>query len=370
MRFIDEGDVADIALGSSLLGSGGGGDPYMGSLETVAAIRSCGRVKLLDADEVPDDWMLASIGSVGAPTVVLEKGVNGGEYAHGLELLEQVVGRKIDAFVLAEAGGLNSLVPIAAGARVGLPVVNVDGMGRAFPGLQQDTYCMNGVPTTPMVFVDEKGNRSLVETIDANWTEAIGRAITESSGGAVINIGATMTGAKMKQCAVRGTVDLAQRLGRVIRTAKDAPAREGIAPLAYFLRESGACPLMQGKIVDVLRETREGFNFGCVVLEGTGADRGKTGRVTYQNENLVAEVDGVVAASVPDLICLVDADTFTPISTEHLKYGRRVVLAGLPCDPAWRTEEGLALGGPEFFGLDVEYVPVEEAFANRGNERG
>lgn len=359
MRLIDEADIADIALGSSLLGAGGGGDPYMGRLETVTALRECGSVRLLDADEVPDDWTVASIGSVGAPSVVLEKGVNGQEYARALEMLERRLGRKIDAFVLAEAGGLNSLVPIAAAARVGIPVVNVDGMGRAFPGLQQDTYCMAGVPTTPMAFVDEKGNRTLIETIDNDWTEAIGRAVTTACGGSLINLGASMSGAQMKACAVRGTVDLAQRLGRVIRTAKDA---RDCTPCEHFLRGSSAYPFLRGKIVDVLRETRDGFNFGRAVLEGTGDDAGLTGSVVFQNENLYAEVEGRVVASVPDLVCLVDAETFVPITTEALKYGRRVLLIGLPCDAAWRTEEGLALGGPAWFGFDIPYIPVEKSY--------
>lgn len=361
MRLIDVDDIGDIALGSSLLGAGGGGDPYMGSLETVAAIRECGPVRLLDADEVPDDWTVASIGSVGAPTVVLEKGVNGQEYARALELLERRLGRAIDAFVLAEAGGLNSLVPIAAAARVGIPVVNVDGMGRAFPGLQQDTYCMAGVPTTPMAFVDEKGNRALIETIDNDWTEAIGRAVTTACGGALINLGATMSGAKMKECAVRDTVDLAQRLGRVIRTAKQA---RGCTPREFFLRESGAFLFLHAKVSDVLRETRGGYNFGRAVLEGVGEDRGRAGSVVFQNENLYAEVAGRVAASVPDLVCLVDAETFVPVTTEALRYGKRVLLVGLPCDAAWRTPEGLALGGPAFFGFDMPYVAVEQSYAS------
>ncbi|WP_080802269.1 DUF917 domain-containing protein [Arabiibacter massiliensis] len=366
MRLIDVDDIADIALGSALLGAGGGGDPYMGSLETTAALRECGPVCLLDADEVPDDWTVASIGSVGAPTVVLEKGVNGGEYARALDLLERRLGRKIDAFVLAEAGGLNSLVPIAAAARVGIPVVNVDGMGRAFPGLQQDTYCMAGVPTTPMAFVDEKGNRALIETIDNDWTEAIGRAVTTACGGALINLGASMSGAQMKACAVRDTVDLAQRLGRIIRTAKDA---RGCTPREFFLRESGAHLFLQAKIADVLRETRDGFNFGRAVLEGTGEDRGRQGAVVFQNENLYAEVDGRVALSVPDLVCLVEADTFAPVTTEALRYGKRVLLVGLPCDAAWRTPEGLALGGPAFFGFDIPYIPVETSHASFKGEK-
>lgn len=36
----------------------------------------------------------------------------------------------------AEVGGANSFEPLVVGAKVGLPVLDADGMGRAFPELQ------------------------------------------------------------------------------------------------------------------------------------------------------------------------------------------------------------------------------------------
>lgn len=357
VRTIGLQDIDDIALGSSLLGSGGGGDPYMGRLEAIAAVKEHGLVTLLDVDEVPDDWTVAPICGVGAPSVSLEKGTNGIEYPKVRAMMERMLDKKLDAFLLSEAGGMNSMIPISAAARAGLPLVNADGMGRAFPGIQQDTFTLNGVSTNPFVIADEKGNCTVLYTIDNDWTEAIGREITTASGGQVTTLASPMSGAKMKTSVVVGTVDYAQKLGRVIRTAGDA---QGETPEQYFLRESGALRFFKGKICDVLRETRDGFNFGKVELEGIGEDKGSTAVVEFQNENIYAEVDGEIVATVPDLICLVDSETFVPVTTENLKYGKRVLVVGLPCDKAWRTAGGLDLAGPRWFGLDVDYVPVEE----------
>ncbi|MDO5358447.1 DUF917 domain-containing protein [Slackia faecicanis] len=362
MRTIGLEDIDDIALGSSLLGSGGGGDPYMGRLEAIAAVKEHGPVTLLDVDEVPDDWTVAPICGVGAPSVSLEKGTNGIEYPKVRAMMERMLDTKLDAFLLSEAGGMNSMVPISAAARAGLPLVNADGMGRAFPGIQQDTFTLNGVSTNPFVIADEKGNCTVLYTIDNDWTERIGREITTASGGQVTTLASPMTGAKMKTSVVKGTVDYAQKLGRIIRTASDAQGEE---PEAFFLRESGAMRFFKGKICDVLRETRDGFNFGKVTLEGIGEDKGREAVVEFQNENIYAEVDGEIVATVPDLICLVDSETFVPVTTENLKYGKRVLVVGLPCDPAWRTEGGLELAGPRWFGLDVDYVPIEELAARR-----
>jgi DUF917 family protein len=56
----------------------------------------------------------------------------------------------------------------------------------------------------------------------------------------------------------------------------------------------------------------------------------------------------------------VDSQTGDPITTETLHYGYRVTILGIPCNPRWRTEAGIKLGGAGYFGYEIEYVPVEE----------
>ena len=110
----------------------------------------------------------------------------------------------------------------------------------------------------------------------------------------------------------------------------------------------------------MLRETRGAFNFGKVMLEGIGEYKGSEAYVEFQNENLLACVNGEILATVPDLICLVDAETFVPVTTDALKYGKRVYVVGLKCFEMWRSEAGLKLVGPRYFGCDTDYIPVEE----------
>jgi DUF917 family protein len=45
-----------------------------------------------------------------------------------------------------------------------------------------------------------------------------------------------------------------------------------------------------------------------------------------------------------------------------LRYGFRVVVLGIPCDPRWRTPAGMNLVGPAYFGYETTYVPVEERY--------
>lgn len=349
-------EIEDIARGAALLGAGGGGDPYIGKLVAVGAINECGPVTLLDPDEVPDDALIVPFAMMGAPTVLCEKIIGGNEYKALFDIVSNHFGKKIYATMPMEAGGLNSMFPIAAAARLGLPMVDCDGMGRAFPELQMVTFTIGGISASPMALADEKGNTVIFDTITNKWSEELARAVTMSCGGSVAVTLYCLTGAQLKEYGVKGIVTRSEVLGKALRTVKEVT---DITPEEKFLEFSEGIKLFKGKITDVLRETRGAFNFGKVVLEGIGECKGHTAYVDFQNENLSAVVDGEIVATVPDLICLVDTDTFIPVPTDALKYGKRVMVVGLKCFDLWRTPAGLNLVGPKYFGIDTEYVPIE-----------
>lgn len=357
MRKIGISEIEDIALGAALLGAGGGGDPYVGKLVAIGAVQECGAVTLLDPEEVADDALVVPIAMMGAPTVLAEKAIGGTEYQTLYDTVSTFFGKPIYAFMPIEAGGVNSMLPIAAAARLGLPLVDCDGMGRAFPELQMVTFTIGGGSATPMALVDEKGNSAIFRTITNKWTEELARAVTMACGGSVSVSLYPMEGAFMKKYGVKGIVTRSQTLGSAIRRVKDAADH---TPEEEFLQITEGVRLFKGKICDVLREVRGGFNFGKALLEGIADCRGRQAYVEFQNENLTAVVDGEIMATTPDLICLVDTETFQPVPTDALKYGKRVLVVGLPCFPLWRTSEGLALVGPRYFGIDTDYIPLEE----------
>ena len=357
MRKIGLSEVEDIALGASLLGAGGGGDPYYGKLMAIGAIKECGPVDLIAPEEVPDDAIIMPIAMMGAPTVLCEKGTGGNEYKVIYEMVSQFFGKQVYAVMPMEAGGVNSMLPIAAAARLGLPMVDCDGMGRAFPELQMVTFTIGGVSTTPMAATDEKGNSVILNTITNKWAEELARSVTMSCGGSITVSLYIMDGATMKSFSVKNIVTRSEMLGKAIRDVKN---HSDLTPEEAFLKASEGYRLFKGKIADVLRETNGAFNLGHIILEGIGDDRGSKAEVTFQNENLAVVVNGEIKATVPDLICLVDTETFIPVTTEVLKYGKRVMVVGLKCYEMWRTKEGLDLVGPRYFGIDTDYIPLED----------
>jgi hypothetical protein len=162
---------------------------------------------------------------------------------------------------------------------------------------------------------------------------------------------------------VLGTLSLCQELGHLI-----ARARAGHTdPVQAVAGRLGGHMVFRGRVADVERRTETGFARGRAVLAGLGPDGGSKLELNFQNEHLVAIRDGRVAASVPDLIIVLDSDSAEPITTEEIRYGFRVSVVAAPCDPRWRTEAGLALVGPRYFGYDFGYIPVEERLSAEGN---
>jgi len=353
-------DLKDIARGAAFLGTGGGGDPYIGRMLATSAVEEFGPPDLISVDELADDANVYTIAMLGAPTVIIEKSACGDDVDLALSRLEKYTGKKADAVIPIEIGGVNSLIPIMAAARNGLPLVDADGMGRAFPEIQMVTFNVYGVSCTPLAVTDEHLNSLVVDTGTAKRAEDLVRVCSVDMGCSVMLSSYPMTGKQVKETAVTGTMTLALEIGRAIAEGR----RQGdpTAALLAALRKTpyyNQCKvLFDGKVQDLRRETTGGFAVGhCVLAALDGSDRSM--EVTFQNEHLVAKEDGQVRAIVPDLICMIDRETAEPVPVEALKYGQRIKVLGVSAPPIMRTPESLAVFGPQAFGLNEPFQPVE-----------
>ena len=112
-----------------------------------------------------------------------------------------------------EAGGLNSTTPFIVAAELGIPLVDADMMGRAFPELQMCTPTLYGVTATPMAIADEKGNSAILNTIGNKWTETFARTLTIDMGCSAMIALYPMTGKQVKESR-RPPHDLPDRADR------------------------------------------------------------------------------------------------------------------------------------------------------------
>lgn len=361
MHQISLADVPALSIGAGILGTGGGGNTYIGSVWLSKELRERGvTCPLIQADDVPDDAFVCGIGGMGAPTVGIEKLAMGDEYAQAVQSLEEHIGQKCHALVCGEIGGSNSLRPLIAALQLGLPVIDGDGMGRAFPELQMDTFAIGGVSLSPLALADCHLNVVILDHVDSpKRAEQYGRAVTIEMGGRAALAMPMMTGVEMKRTIIRGTYSLAQLLGQ---TVLDARARN-LEPSAAVASAGNGRVLFRGKIVDVERRTVQGFARGRVRFEGFGesSSSGSSGQleVAFQNENLIAWHNGKPVCTVPDLICILNLEDGEPIGTEMLRYGLRVAVLGLPAPKELKSEAALKVVGPAAFGYaDIAYQPL------------
>ena len=353
-------DMEDFARGAAFLGTGGGGDPHSGKLFAETMMKQHGVPDLVDVDDVPDDANCFTIAMMGAPTVIVEKLFNGDDAELALSRLEKYLGVKADYILPIEVGGINSTLPMALAAKRGLPVIDADGMGRAFPELQMVTYNVYGVSIAPMAMANDHMDVAMFETGDAKSAEDMGRAVAMRMGLAVMLCSYPMTGAQLKKAAVRGTMSLALGIGRAIREGRKVGAPvEGLLGYLRTTRYYKHCAeLFDGKVVDLVRETTRGFSIGRCAFEALDGS-GRKMEVTFQNEHLVARDENGVRTIVPDLICMIDRETAEPVTTEGLKYGQRLKVIGVSAPETMRTPEALACFGPQAFGIDEPFRPIE-----------
>ena len=355
-------DIRALELGAAILGTGGGGNPYIGRLRTEQLLKSGRTLRLLAFDELRDDDVVVSVGGIGAPVIGIEKIEKGDECYQALRAVERAAQSAATALISGEIGGANSMEPMITGAQAGLPVVDGDGMGRAFPELQMCTFFIYGHRPAPAAVADEKGNHVVFTGVqDMFWLERLARNTTIDMGGAAGFALPPMSGAFIRRAAVPHTVTQAITLGYTVLNARHVKR----SPIEAILEDCAGIRLFDGKIVDVNRRLARGFAVGQVQLDGLGADSGTRLTIDVQNENLIARKkdpgdpsEGVPVATVPDLICMVDLESGQPITTEVLRFGLRVAVIGLPCHPLLRTPEALTVIGPRAFGYELDYRPL------------
>ncbi|MDS1116742.1 DUF917 domain-containing protein [Gordonia westfalica] len=361
MQQLSIDDIEDIARGAGILGTGGGGDPYIGKMLLAEEYRRGSVATLMDPDELADDALVVASAFMGAPSVVMERIPSGDEAVEALRVLERRLGRPVTAVVPMECGGLNSMIPLLVAAKTGIPIVDADGMGRAFPELQMETFGVYGVSGSPIAICDDRGHSVIVDTGSDNVSmERHARGVTIRMGGVAYIAEYPMSGADLKRTAIPRTLTLAQSIGKAVATAKsmNRSPLEAVTDCCANSIYGHARLLLEGKVVDVARATSGGFVSGTAEVRAFDDSRSVT--LTFQNEHLIAREGDRVLAIVPDLVSVLDIETGLAINTESLRFGQRVHVVGISTPPIMRTPEALQVFGPAAFGLTEPWTPLED----------
>ncbi len=357
-------DISALALGSAVLGTGGGGNSYYGQLAANRILADDVSVRVIGIDEMDPASFAITSAAIGAPLVCLEKPPSLLALQSGFDSVRAALKGTVGAFFAAEIGGLQCMFPLLLAAQCGVPLLDGDSIGRAFPELQMSTFAIYGTTRgLPTALSGDRGllmagfpktprPRSSSEPPGIELERVLRRVCTENGG--LIYMTAAYDYESLHRTLIRGTVSLSLKIGRAI----EAVRANHEDPHAAICRVAEGRRFVGGKIVDVQRTFRGGHDWGSVIIEGVDDDRGRRAAIDFKNEYLVLKLDDTVVLTVPDLIALIETDTGTPVSTEILRPGLRVTVLGLPCSPLMRTERALRSVGPAAFGYDLGYVPL------------
>lgn len=353
MREITLDDIEVLAVGAWILGTGGGGSSYLGLLNMRRLYAEGRRVRLMSPFDLADDDMVAVVSNMGAPLVGQERLADSRNAARAVTMQEEFMDRKFRAVMSVEIGGGNGIQPLMAAAHLGIPVVDADCMGRAFPEAQMTSVAVGDLKPYPLTLCDPRGIEAVVTKVPSwKWMERVSRKICVEVGSIASTCKAPRTGREVKEWGIHFTVTKAIGLGHAVAEAQ----RNHADPVKAVIERERGMLLFTGKVVDVSRRTTEGFLRGTAIVEGLDADRGSKVEIAFRNEWAVVWRDGVPIVTVPDLICMLDTVSGTAIGTETVHYGQRVSVIALPAPEIFLTPKGLDYVGPRAFGYDVDFT--------------
>lgn len=352
MKKLTLNNLDDMAIGAAILGSGGGGDPSYFYMMARCVMEKWGASTLISAAELKPDDLVIPIGHIGAPTAESEKIPSGNEYHIVLDVLERTLQKKVTAVMPFEIGGGNAFAPFIVAPVLGIPVLDADTMGRAFPEAQMSSCGLLGASCAPGVIADCLGNSTVIYANNSFSLEKIGRQITVAMGSTAGFGLYPLNGTDAKKMTLEKSISRAISLGKAYREAKQM----GQDPLHSILNSCKGVLVGSGKITDIDRTISKGFLKGSVVIQ----NKTEQIEILFQNEFLLAKVNGKVVATTPDIISLLEMETGFPITSDNLQYGLKINIIALPSPQLWTTPAGLTLVGPRHFGYEIDYTPLNK----------
>lgn len=322
-RTLELAQLSALARGYALLGSGGGGATTM--LELMLAEPGAWPITVFDVAELDPGLPCFGAAFVGSTMLLAERLPGAAPFDPLIAAAERWLGRRAEVVCSLEGGGLNALAPfILAGGRT---VVDADLTGRAVPGLDQMSLLVDGVPIVATCDTGG-GGVMLVQTERPADLERVIRSAIVQAGGVGGAVFAGFTVGDLAEHAIHGGVARALDLG----TAYDA---HRAAPLPELAEALGGRLLGDGRITAVEPDARD-QHVNVVTIAGRGGD---VHRVVTRSETLACVTDGVLVASAPDLIVVLDAVSREILEVTDLTMSRTVAVIELPGPDWWNRSD-------------------------------
>lgn len=354
---VDASDLAALERGMSLLGSGGGGDTVAAASLLRQRLAAGHDVTVSPVAELPPEARVVPVGVVGATAVFTEKLPGGQEFRTAVAAIERWTRESVDAVMSIEVGGLNGVMALVVAVDLGLSTVDADLSGRGLPRLDQLSVAAVGRGLAPAALAEPSGQVLVLAGGSAGDVERAARSFLTSAGGWAVLALAPIPAAELAACALPGTVSAALDLGRRALSAGPEPDAHELAAA------TGGRILALGRAIEVSRRAgpahygRTGFGRGSVTV--LDHESHALLRLEMENEYLLALRDGVVVATTPDVLAVLDRRTGAPVSCDGVRRGMEVAVLQLPAPGFWLDPRLLPAVRPSAYGIDAAPVLLE-----------
>ena len=363
-------EIEAFLVGLIIYGTGGGGALLRGRYLMNNDLDRGRILQMVDLDDIEDEAFICSAGNMGsvkaAVGVDYKKQVQDWEESFpmlkAIEMMQQLKGRKVDYLIPFEIGAGNTPIILAAAARLGIPMINGDLVGRAAPETQMASLIGHGISLYPMCLVDDSDNRfAIMNSKEPTYADEIGRILIEKGGYFGGNSHYPICGREAKRFCISGSVSGALELGKLVTEANETGV-DGVEVVKEFTQ---AKEVFRGVITEFYGEDKGGFYLTNFETEGIGAFAGKTATMVVKNELMLLKIDNKLRLMFPDYGFMLYPKTGHGVLSADLKPGLDIVLLGKPCHPLVREcmydEVGKkAFGGSRYGYPDLEYIPIED----------
>jgi len=298
-----------------------------------------GAVAVSDGAQLADDDLVIASGMVGSPAITSELLPTGDEFTRAFRALEHHLGRRAKGVFALEGAGVNFFPPILVAARLGLPLLDFDAMGRAYPRLDHTVLHAAGLNAGPLAGASVTGEAIILDVTDGTRAEELARATMAPFGGWAACACYPLSAAALRTNAIAGGI------ARALRFGHDADHAQHPGELA---RAVGARQLGEGRVLEV---SHAGGGRGSVLIASQGSH--STLRLELQTEYLLALCDGAVVAATPEPIVVLDRHTLDPISCESIHHGLEVSVIALPASAEWSRPGPSRHVDPQAFGYQL-----------------
>jgi DUF917 family protein len=313
-----------------------------------------GPVPLRRVESVAPELPCVSVCVLGSGSAMADLPPAGDEFVSAVRQIERLQRVRFGAVYPLAAATVSALVAVVTASQLGVPLLDADGMGRAFALIHHTAMHLAGVSPTPLVALGPTGESVLVEVPAGPRADRLLRANVDTLGGWAALAAYPTTAGTLRRAALPGTMSRIANVGRLLLERTDPDLL--VTRLGAI---TGCRRLARGRIVELEHLSRPTdltipAHPSSLVVEESGG-LGRQLRIELRSEIVAVFADGALIAGAPDLMCLIDVSRGALATLDSLEPGDLVDVLVTPADAIWYSPEGMAMVGLASHGIPLAH---------------